>query len=225
MGSVHITEIIMVPCCLLHIPQVFSNKKNNQSLPETNWKVIAIFAFNSTLIDKYKCILLIKTNIKNWCNSFKIAKGKWKKILFLSILNSTNKGNWSILLLLSNNARGYKHHLQYCQNATVSLLYGFRSIYKTETKKKNPKHSRQNNFLATCSHQRQAALRADNKKQIQNRFDGTSHWARWTLKHRWSLQLLNGFPPPNSGWIYRMVYIKLIKSKSSVSGAVMHWGV
>lgn len=31
-----------------------------------------------------------------------------------------------------------------------------------------------NNFLATCSHQRQAALRADNKKQIQNRFDGTS---------------------------------------------------
>lgn len=68
----------------------------------------------------------------------------------------------------------YKHHLQYCQNATVSLLYGFRSIYKTETKKKKPKHSRQNNFLATCSHQRQAALRADNKKQIQNRFDGTS---------------------------------------------------
>lgn len=53
MGSVHITEIIMVPCCLLHIPQVFSYKKNNQSLPETNWKVIAIFAFNSTLIDKY----------------------------------------------------------------------------------------------------------------------------------------------------------------------------
>lgn len=43
-----------------------------------------------------------------------------------------------------------------------------------ETKKKKPKHSRQNNFLATCSHQRQAALRADNKKQIQNRFDGTS---------------------------------------------------
>lgn len=40
--------------------------------------------------------------------------------------------------------------------------------------KKKPKHSRQNNFLATCSHQRQAALRADNKKQIQNRFDGTS---------------------------------------------------
>lgn len=36
------------------------------------------------------------------------------------------------------------------------------------------KHSRQNKFLATCSHQRQAALRADNKKQIQNRFDGTS---------------------------------------------------
>lgn len=63
---------------------------------------------------------------------------------------------------------------KYCQNATVSLLYGFRSIYKTETKKKKPKHSRQNNFLATCSHQRQAALRADNKKQIQNRFDGTS---------------------------------------------------
>lgn len=119
---------------------------------------------------------------------------------------------------------------KYCQNATVSLLYGFRSIYKTETKKKKPKHSRQNNFLATCSHQRQAALRADNKKQIQKRLWWNlclynSHWARWTLKHRWSLQLLNGFPPPNSGWIYRMVYIKLIKSKSSVSGAVMHWGI
>lgn len=40
--------------------------------------------------------------------------------------------------------------------------------------KRKLKHSRQNNFLATCSHQRQAALRADNKKQIQNRFDGTS---------------------------------------------------
>lgn len=55
-------------------------------------------------------------------------------------------------------------------------VYGFRSIYKMETKntEERMKHSRQNNFLATCSHQRQAALRADNKKQIQNRFDGTS---------------------------------------------------
>lgn len=63
---------------------------------------------------------------------------------------------------------------KYCQNAAVH--YGFRSIYKMETKNTEEimKHSRQNNFLATCSHQRQAALRADNKKQIQNRFDGTS---------------------------------------------------
>lgn len=65
-------------------------------------------------------------------------------------------------------------NITYSTVKTVSLLYGFRSIYKTETKKKKPKHSRQNNFLATCSHQRQAALRADNEKQIQNRFDGTS---------------------------------------------------
>lgn len=171
MGSVHITEIIMVPCCLLHIPQVFSNKKITNPFQRPIEKSLL---FLHSILHSLTNISLIKTNIKNWCNSFKIAKGKWKKKLFLSILNSTNKGNWSILLLLSNNARGYKHHLQYCQNATVSLLYGFRSIYKTETKKKNPKHSRQNNFLATCSHQRQAALRADNKKQIQNRFDGTS---------------------------------------------------
>lgn len=40
--------------------------------------------------------------------------------------------------------------------------------------KRKLKRRNQNNFLATCSHQRQAALRADNKKQIQNRFDGTS---------------------------------------------------
>lgn len=171
MGSVHITEIIMVCRCLLHIPQVFSNKKITNPFQRPIEKSLL---FLHSILHSLTDISLIKTNIKNWCNSFKIAKGKWKKILFLSILNSTNKGNWSILLLLSNNARGYKHHLQYCQNATVSLLYGFRSIYKTETKKKKPKHSRQNNFLATCSRQRQAALRADNKKQIQNRFDGTS---------------------------------------------------
>lgn len=45
---------------------------------------------------------------------------------------------------------------------------------ETKNTEERMKHSRQNNFLATCSHQRQAALRADNKKQIQNRFDGTS---------------------------------------------------
>lgn len=165
MGSVHITEIIMVWRCLLHIPQVFSNKKITNPFQRPIEKSLLFL----------QSILHSNISLKNWCNSFKIARGKWKKILFLSKLISTNRGNESILLLLSNNARGYKHHLQVLSKCNSSL-YGFRSIYKMETKNTEEimKHSRQNNFLATCSHQRQAALRADNKKQIQNRFDGTS---------------------------------------------------
>lgn len=93
MGSVHITEIIMVPCCLLHIPQVFSNKKITNPFQRPIEKSLL---FLHSILHSLTNISLIKTNIKNWCNSFKIAKGKWKKILFLSILNSTNKGNWSI---------------------------------------------------------------------------------------------------------------------------------
>lgn len=119
MGSVHITEIIMVPCCLLHIPQVFSNKKITNPFQRPIEKSLL---FLHSILHSLTNISLIKTNIKNWCNSFKIAKGKWKTILLiLFILNSTNKGNWSILLHLSNNARGYKHHLQVLSKCNSSL--------------------------------------------------------------------------------------------------------